>query len=278
MKNIKKNILYTLIFAGIFFGASCLKKQNLEEESLGFSVPPQEIAAALESGFGELDYNQIKVNEKSSIILTQAIQDGSPQTLEQQDITIQSVTNAPSYLQLDFLAKTIQYSGGSTNEDIRVWNKVFTKYSGYAFAAQNSQINAQSDLDEPLFMFQIIQNLALGSCYEDSSSYPESCHNLQVSDVNYKVPPIAANQHGCADIHNCFIPAKRIEFDLVQKYNLESDGKPKRIHYTLVLSPHVPFNSRVLKYCSRTLYDIPGIPQKVLADLCYTVNNYTFGQ
>ncbi len=88
----------------------------------------------------------------------------------------------------------------------------------------------------------------------------------------------AAYQHSCTDIYNCLIKAKRVEFDLVRKYELESDGKPKRIHYTLILSKQVPFTSRVLRYCTRTLYEIPGATQKILADLCYNVNNYTFGQ
>ncbi|MBY0553714.1 hypothetical protein K2P97_04240 [bacterium] len=282
MKNftlLKKRIILTGIFVAIFFGASCLKKQNLEEESFGDAVPPESVAQALSDGFGPIDYNDMKPNEVSSIVLTQSIQEGNSQTIEQQDVTIQSINNTSTYLQLNVLATTISYNGGGqTSQSTRQWSKVFQKYSGFALSAkQNEQATAQADVNEPMYMFQVVQNLALGSCYNEGN-YPETCHNLVVTDINYKVPSSSAHQHACADIYNCLIPAKKIEFDLIRKYELESDGKPKRIHYTLILSPHVPFSSRLLRYCTRSLYDIQGVPQKVLADICYNVNSYTFGQ
>ncbi|MEK6629036.1 MAG: hypothetical protein AABY53_10460 [Bdellovibrionota bacterium] len=278
----KKTAITLFVFTLIFFGASCLKKQNLEVENLGSPVPPEQIAAALSDGFGVINYSDIKVNEQSSIVLSQTIQDGATQVLEQQDVTIQAVNNNSATLELNVLANTLKYSGGNTTQSTRIWNKVFTKYSGYAFsmnqnADQNAQTNAATDAEEPMYMFQVIQNLALGSCYDDGN-YPETCHNLVTSEIDYKVPPGAAHQHACLDIYNCFIKAKKIEFDLIRKYDLESDGKPKRIHYTLILTQQTPFLSKVLRYCTRSLYDIPGVPQKILADLCYNVNNYSFGQ
>jgi|GEM_PF-4579729 len=274
----KRNLIGTIIFVTIFLGASCLKKQNLEIENLSAPVPPEQIAAALSEGFGVINYNDIKVNEKTSIVLSQTIQEGGVQVLEQQDVTIQGVNNNSTALELNVLAKTLKYSGGNTTESTRVWNKVFTKYSGYALSMnQNAQANNATNIDEPMYMFQVIQSLALGSCYDDGN-YPETCHNLLVTDVNYRVPPGTAHQHACLDIYNCFIKAKKIEFDLIRKYEIESDGKPKRIHITLVLTQQTPFTSKVLRYCTRSLYDIPGVPQKILADLCYAVNSYTFGQ
>ena len=282
MKYFKQNILskilvLSIIFSVVFFGASCLKKQNLEEEILGAAVPPEQIAAALGDGFGMINYNDIKVNEKSSIVLSQTIQDGVTQVLEQQDVTIQSVNNNSSTLELSVFAKTLKYSGGNTTESSRIWNKIFTKYSGYAFSMNQDVHSTATDVGEPMYMFQVLQNLALGSCYDDGN-YPETCYNLKITLINYKVPSGSAYQHDCVDVFNCFIKAKKVEFDLVRKYELESDGKPKRIHYTLILTQQTPFLSKVLRYCTRSLYDIPGVPQKILADLCYNVNSYTFGQ
>ncbi len=273
---VTKNIVLSIIFTAIFFGASCLKKQNLVEESLGTTVPPAQIAAALSDGFGIINYSDMKVNEKSSIVLSQTIQDGATQVLEQQDVTIQSINNNSATLELGVLAKTLKYSGGNTTEVSRVWNKVFHKYSGYAFSMEQNASTAATDVGEPMYMFQVIQTLALGSCYDDGN-YPETCHNLVVTPVDYKVPSGSAYQHACADVFNCYIKAKKIEFDLIRKYELESDGKPKRIHYSLLLTQQAPFTSKVLRYCTRSLYDIPGVPQKILADLCYNVNSYTFG-
>lgn len=272
-----KKIILAVILAGLVFGASCLKKLDLTDEVLGATVAPELIAAALGDGFGVIDYNDIKVNEKSSIVLSQTIQDGATQVLEQQDVTVQSVNNNPTTLELGVLSRILTYSGGNTTETSRFWNKVFYKYSGYAFSMNQGAQTTATDVAEPMYMFQVLQNLALGSCYDDGN-YPETCHNLVVTDIDYRVPSAAAYQHACADIYNCLIKAKRVEFDLVRKYELESDGKPKRIHYSLILTKQVPFTSRVLRYCTRTLYEIPGLSQKILADLCYSVNNYTFGQ
>lgn len=276
-KNAFKFSLASAVFIFVFFGASCLKKQNLEEDYLSTTVSPDSIAAALGDGFGPIDYNDMKSNEYSSIVLTQTIQDGTPQTIEQQDVTLQQVNNAAEYLQLDFLATKITYSGGQSSQSTRQWSKIFTKYGGFAFSLNHEQATTAADVNEPLFMFQVVQNLALGSCY-DEGNYPETCHNLLVQEIDFKVPSSAAHLHNCPDIYNCTIKAKQVEFDLIRKYELESDGKPKRIHYTLILSKEVPFTSKVLKYCTRSLYDIEGVPQKILADLCYKVNGYTFGQ
>jgi hypothetical protein len=277
MNKLIKKIALVSIFTAILFGASCLKKQNLEEDNLSIPIPGEQIAAAISEGYGPINYNDMKPNEVSSLVLTQAIQDSSPQTLEQQDVTIQSINNTATQLELNVIATTTKYSGAQTSQSTRAWNRIFKKYSGFALS-MNPEAQAQAlEANEPMYMFQIIQNLALGSCY-DEGSYPETCHNLAVTDLNYKVPTAAAYQHACADIHNCYVKAKRVEFDLIRKYELESDGKPKRIHYTLILSKEVPFSSKVLRYCTRSLYDIPNVPQKVLADLCYNVNNYTFGR
>lgn len=264
-----KNVIISLVFGTIILAASCLKKQNLEEEIFSSAVPPEEIASALGEGFGSINYSDIKVNEKSSLVLTQSIQDGSAIPIEQQDITISYIDNSATALELKLLAKIFTPSLGADVAPTE-WNPVFTKYGGFALATN-------STTSGPLYMFQTFQNLALGSCYDDGN-YPESCHNLVVTNINYRVPSSAAYQHTCTDIYNCYIPAKKVEFDMIRKYEFESDGKPRRIHHTMILSQHVPFLSRVLSYCTRALYDIEGVPQKILADLCYNVNNYTFGQ
>lgn len=276
-----KNSVSFIIISAIFFGASCLKKQNLEEDNLGAVIPPEQIAAAISNGlglannarmstgFGLMNYDEIKANETTSITLSQTIQDGVTQNIEQQNVTILEVHNTDSQLEIQALAK-IFTPPDTTNTAASVFPIFFTKYQGYAFRNTSSS-------DGPIFLFQVIQSLALNSCY-DEGDYPETCHNLTVVDYDHKVPFSLASQHPSCDTNptNCYIKAKRIEFDLIRKYEIESDGKPKRIHYTLELSQEVPFTAKVLRYCTRTLYDITGVPQKILADLCYSVNNYTF--
>ncbi len=276
MKPLHKKLAISFIVAGILFGASCLKKSDLEAESLGDAVAPEEVALALGTGFGFIDYDDIKVGDESSLILTQTLQDGSPQMIEKQDFRVEQVVNTDASLKLSVFGTITEYNGTSSETSTpRLWEKTFTKYSGYAFSASDRAEANAADVNEPLFLFKVLQSLALGSCY-DEGNYPETCHNLAVTDFDYQVSPSLAAQHNCADAYKCFITATKVEFDLVRKYEIESDGRARRIHFTFVLSKEVPFTSRVLQYCSRALYDVTGVSQKILADLCYNVNSYTF--
>ena len=263
-----KNVKFILILAITFLLASCLKKTDLNDDDLGDAVAPELIADALGEGFGTINYSDIKAGEKTRIVYTQALQAGSAQPVLQQDITINSVSNDPTKLEINLTADTTDLSDNSTEND--TLTKSFTKYSGYAFADDNT--------DNTLFLFETLQNIALGACY-NQGSYPETCHNLVSQDISFRVSASLATQHPtlCPDVNNCSLPAKQVDFDLVRHYEFESDGKPRRIHYTLILSREVPFTSRVLKYCTRSLYTLEGYSQKVLADLCYSVNSYTFG-
>ena len=277
LSRLQKRSLITIVSLGILFGASCLKKQNLLVEDLGAAVSAEEIANALDQAFGPINYSDMKTNEMTDIVVSQRIQDGAAQNLEEQNISIQSIDNQANYLEIKSHSIMTAFSSSGNVTDERDWDQTFPKYSGFAFSAStDAHQTATSDLSAPIFTFKLVQGIAMGSCF-DGGTYPETCHNLSVVDLDYPVPTVAAPQHNCADVYNCFVKAKKIEFDLLQKYATEADGSARRIHYTLIISPEVPFTSRVLKYCTRALYDITGVPQKVLADVCYDVNKYSFG-
>ena len=273
--------LLTLVGLGILFGASCLKKQNLLAEDLGSAVSSQEIANALDAAFGPIVYTDMKVNEMTDIVVSQRVLEGPVQNLQEQNIVIKGINDQPNYLQIQSTTAMTTFSSAGNTTDVRDWDQYFPKYSGFAFSmGQSGSVHQQSDiadLSAPIFMFKLVQSLALASCY-DGGTYPETCHNLSVKDVDFHVPAISASQHNCADLYECYIPAKHIEFDLLQKYNLEADGSPRRVHYSLTISQAVPFTSRVLEYCTRALYDVTGASTKVMADVCYKVNKYSFAQ
>ncbi|MGZ3724925.1 MAG: hypothetical protein ACXWQQ_03965 [Pseudobdellovibrio sp.] len=278
LTRIQKRSLVTIVVLGILFGASCLKKSNLMVEDLGTAVSAEDVANTLDQAFGPIAYGDMKSNEMTDIVVSQRVEEGAVQNLEEQNITIQSIVDQTSSLEIK--SHTIMTSFASTGNvvDERDWDQVFPKYSGFAFSTSTDAHQAAgSDLSAPIFTFKLVQSLAMGSCY-DGGTYPESCYNLTTTDLDYPAPVIAAPQLGCSDPYNCTVKAKQIEFDMLQKYVTESDGSPRRIHYTLIISSQVPFTSRVLKYCTRALYDIAGVPQKVLADICYDVNKYSFGQ
>lgn len=295
----RKRLALLLIAIGIATAASCLKKTDLQVDDLGSAIEAQAIALALDDAFGPIDYDSIRNDEMTDLVISQRIQDGAVQNVQEQNITVKGIENTSSYLRIISHTIMTTFSSSGNIVDERDWDQYFPKYNGFAFSAPSQPSTASTsdstesaqtaaiqskgevtqsatgDLDAPLYMFKMIQSLALASCY-DGGTYPETCHNLSVVDSDWKVPAVSANQHGCSDPYNCYVKAKRIEFDLLQKYNLDADGKPRRVHYSLVLSQEVPFTSRVLEYCTRALYDI-GADQKVLADMCYKVNRYSFG-
>jgi hypothetical protein len=305
VKITRKRIFLSLIALGIATAASCLKKTDLQVDDLGSALEAQDIANALDNAFGPIDYNEIKSNEMTDIVVSQSLQAGTPQNLEDQFITIKSINNIDAYLEIQSHAVMTSFSSSGNVVDERDWDQYFPKYNGFAFSppaqkltttSTNQNMTAQQaalatktatvsqgisqmasgDLQGPIFTFQLVQSLALASC-QDSGSYPETCYNLSVTDIDWQVPPASASQHNCGDLYNCFIKAKRVEFDMLQNYNLDSEGKPRRVHYSLVISQAVPFTSRVLEYCTRALYQLSGVDQKVMADICYKVNRYSFG-
>ena len=249
---------------------SCLKKTDLSQDDLGPAINPIEMTKTLGAGFGSFNYNDIKPGEFTSVLQSQRIQDSVNQNLQQEGITVDSMINDSEKLFLDLIVQKEEYSAGQTSQSTVKWPLTFNKAS-----AKSTMAQAQGAASPPVLIFLTFQSLAFGSCY-DEGKYPETCHRLTTKDIQYKVPVAAMNQHNCTDPTNCFIPAKKIEFDMISKYATDKDGKPVRTHYTLVLSPHVPFLSRVLQICSRGIYEVSN-DQKILADICYTVNNYAAG-
>ena len=249
---------------------SCLKKMDLSQDDLGPAVDPIELTKALGTGFGTFDYNEIKKDEFTSVLYSQRIQDSVNQNIQQEGITVDAITNDSEKLALDVIVQKEEYSGGQTSQSTVKWPLIFKKGS-----AKSNSVEIQDNARPPVLTFLTFQSLAFGSCY-DEGDFPESCHKLTSTDIQYKVPPADITQHNCVDPNECYIPAKKVEFDMISKYALDKDGKPLRTHYTLVLSPHVPFLSRVLKICTRGIYEMSSANQKILADICYTVNNYKF--
>ena len=278
------NIILTTTL--LFTLTSCLKKQDLSSEDLGPAINPDELSKAVAKGFGPYDYNDIKPNERSSYTKTQTIQDTSSSPVEQQDITVNSVENTSDALNWDLTVALTSYAGGQSSLMVRNWNTPIQK----RYAQLNSQqIDTQkaeslprsfSTFESTGFMPTILflqwPALVFGSC-RDEGKLPETCHNLQVTEFQYRVPKNAAGQHNCTKPETCFVTAQKIEFDLIQKAVIDQDGKPRRTHFSMILSPEVPFFSRFLQLCTRSLYEVSGLSSKILADQCYTINDYAFG-
>lgn len=272
--DMKKIVLFCLSVGFLFTTTSCLKKQNLADDNLGPAIEPMQLTKTLGAAVGSYSYNDMKNDEVNTILVSQRIQDSVVQNLEQQTITVKQVSNTVDKLSLDLIVSNEVYSGGQSSQSAYEWTHDFLKGSASA-TSLSKQVKA-SDAN-PLLLFLEFETIAFGICY-DSGNNPETCHQLISEDIQYQVPFAAAAQYECADTTHCFIPAKRIQFDRVLKTQVDKDGKPRRIHYTLVVSGSTPFLSHVLQLCTRSLYTMTSSDQKILADVCYTVNNYAFGK
>ena len=255
------------------FNTSCLKKQDLNKEDLGPAFTHQELSKAMADGFGTLDYGSIKANEFSTFVLTQRIQDSFMQTVEQQDMTITKSTITAEKLTLDMVVARTVFSGGqSLPQAPRAWTEVFN----FSSMQSESVVNTKSDIQRPTYLFLYFQYFAFGSCNAEGDS-AESCYGLTTTDLKYRVPPAATEQHGCSSSSDCFINARKIEYDTISKTQVDKDGKARRTHFTFVLSKEVPFLFRVLQFCQRGLYEVTNSQQKVVVDQCFDIANYTFG-
>lgn len=272
-----KVLIFILSASFALTTTSCLKKQDLSSEDLGPAIQPMQLTKAMGEGYGSYDFNEIKKDEFSSLMYSWRLQDSMTQNVWQQGMTVKESINTVDSLKLDVIVQKDTYSNGQTSQSTRDWPLEFTKNAGVNSTSTKKLVTMATDPDAPKLMFLFFQGYAFGSCY-DSGTDPQTCHNLSVTDVQYRVPPAAAVQQKCDDVTNCFVPAKKIEYDMLEKAYLDKNGNPNRSHVTMVLSPHVPFLSRFLKLCVRSLFDFTGSNQQTLADVCYTVNNFASGQ
>ncbi|MBC7421599.1 MAG: hypothetical protein H7328_12800 [Bdellovibrio sp.] len=275
----KKNITTALLIAAILsFNMSCMKKQNLDDDNLGDPIKPAALLSAISDGLGTYSYD-IKQDESSSYVLSQSVQAGTPYNLEQQDLTVTAVVATNTSIKFDSLVTKTIYSDNQTSQSIpRSWSYQI----GSDPATQNSkksdeEAKPNAELEPPLYLFRMLESVAYTSC-EAEGENAAACYQLHFVDFKLRVSPSMATQHQCANVNQCYIEARKIEFDTVSYKVLDKDNKPLRIHYTMTISKDVPFLSKMLQLCYRRLYTITSSQQKVMADTCYSVNNYTFGR
>lgn len=272
MKNLSVLLLISFVFS---FNMSCMKKQNLDDDNLGDPITQESLVSAISDGVGVYDYG-IKKDESSSFVITQSVQAGTPYNLEQQDMTIKEVVRTPETMRIDsFVTKTI-FSDSQNSQSSREWSQTFNmgKSSPELVA---TAIKPAAEETGPFFLFRLLERMAFGSCQTEGED-AETCYKLQTSDIKLRVSPAIAPQHGCENVNQCYIDARKVEFDTVSSTVIDKDGKALRIHYTMIVSKDVPFLSKMMQLCYKRLYNISSSQQKVMADTCYTVNNYSFGK
>lgn len=268
--NMKNFLILALISIALTTNTSCMKKQDLENEDLGPAITPTEFTKTLISGYGSYDYNLIQPQEMNSLVTSVKIQDSISQVLEKQVLVVQNTDNQPDRFVLNMQVTREIYSDGQSSSSTHNEQITFNKSAA-------NLAKTLADKPEPsLLLFDEFISILISFCREQSTT-PTSCHRLTSNDIRLKVPTSQSSHHNCSDPNNCTISAKKIEFDLLKKFKVDQKGNPERSHYSMILSPEAPFMSRVLQLCSRGLTKFSNSNQPIVADVCYTVDNYSFG-
>ncbi len=100
------------------------------------------------------------------------------------------------------------------------------------------------------------------------------CGNLKTADELVDAPSGMKQQPNCAGLKDCKINLKRVSFDwsLVTKTGTETHTQ--KVNYSIALSPDLPFLSRVIEYCSRSLYALGNTGNKALVTICNRTKNF----
>lgn len=272
MKFSKLIIVSVLAFVA-FTQASCMKKQNLEDANLGPAVSADEVESKMAEGIGVLTPDDINRNESSSLMAVTTYEDSQSVKLFSQSLIVNSIVSdtTKTTFNLDYSKTDYLNSNQSFN------NFIYPLEFGTASDVESQSVKTRSQLTVkaadkvPFFMYRAFIAMAVFACREDKVT----CHNLTVVDSQMGLSPDLADPRICSDTLHCKIPVRKVEFDLVDNKELQSDGQPTRAHYTFVTSPNLPFFSKVLKYCVRGLVDMES--RKVLAEDCVSVNGFSVG-
>lgn len=271
--NMKLLILITALFV-ITTQTSCIEKQNLEESSLGPPVDAASVEEAMADGVGNLDFNDVKVNEGNAATAATTFEDSQVIKVFNQTLIVDSIVDNPDKLTINLnYSKQYFQNSNSSFSDVRypiVITKGNNALSSISNIGQNA-VQSKAEIESPFFLFSVYAYLAVSACREDQVT----CHNFKFTDSESKLNSQLAHPSICPNADQCFIPIREIEFDLIDRKVLDANGKPQRSHYTFVASKKLPFFSKVLSYCVRGLVDLGG--RKVLAEDCVNVNNFTVG-
>jgi len=270
-------IVLTALFV-VFTQTSCLKKQNLEDANLGPIVNADEVESKMAEGIGGLDPNDINRNESSNVTAVTTYEDSQSVKLFSQAINVSSITEmvvsgatvtrfALDYSKVDYLNSNQSFNNFAYNLDFGHSNDAVESQS----IKQRSDLSVKAADKVPFFMYRAFIAMAAFACREEKVT----CHNLTVVDSQMALSPDLADPRICSDTLHCKIPIRKVEYDLVDNNDIQTDGQPARTHYTFMMSSSLPFFSKVLQYCVRGLVQMEN--RKVLAEDCISVNGFSVG-
>lgn len=253
-KLLSKKLLLTLLLATAFI-SSCLKKQDLDDPQVGPALNPDEVTQKMMSDVGVFALDEMKKGEQSSIVQSQIIEETSVKQLFQQDTWIENVAT--------------QSNGDKTySVKMNLIDKQDSSNSSYGVPFTIASSDDLRKPESPLVLFYEFLNMSLFGCKQSGVT----CHNLSVSNEVFLLTPELAHDSICSNKDHCEVRIKTITMDMLKT---NSDGSKRKINYSFVVAPQLPFLSRVLKYCERTV--VKASPRNYLQEICLNVTNFRVG-
>jgi len=267
MNLMNKALIYILLILSLFFQISCLKKQNLEDGDLVAKADPSTIQEKMEEGAGGSLYSvDIRINESSSLSSTVTFADSQNIPYFDQVLTVDSASVSGTSIIFNLIYSKTNYSDASDSFTSKIYPFVLQSGNQSVISALNSKAASR-----PVFLMQYYADFS-----EMCKDTDYTCYNLSYSDSMIKLPTKLADKRICEDINNCIIPVRKVEFDIVNNKQIVA-GKPERAHVKFLVSHKLPYLSKVLNMCYRTLALYGNELKPIVREDCFGVTDFTIG-
>lgn len=279
MKNNLRGII--ILFISCTLLHACMKKQDLDSQDLGPAINSDDLQNKMSDSIGILNYGDLNKNEISTFTATTIFEETQINKRYKQELFVTNIVDTQARLTIDFSFNKQDFINSENSFSNQPYQMIIesaaTSVQNLALAARipramAQNVKAEGEAPVPFFLYRAYAYFAMKGCREDKVT----CHNLRTDTSKMYLRPELASPTVCADINNCLIDIKKVEFDMLDGTVATEDGRPYRTHYTFSVSPQLPFLSKVMSYCVRGLANNGN--RKVLAEDCMTVNNFSYGQ
>ncbi|MGZ3781894.1 MAG: hypothetical protein ACXVCY_14680 [Pseudobdellovibrionaceae bacterium] len=295
IKNWKK---ITLVLVSSSTMLSCIK-DPVEEPII--PTTPAALQSALADGWGHADPATMQPNDFLFQETEQKIEtDPNPFYVLQEGITISKKDETSTDYIYTFLYQTRvikrdQESPAATREDHRTVAKpnasaatMVTSSDPMNFIKplQRNTIKAMAEDYQMTLGFEKLYSLAY-ACTKSAAldkyckdqlkveSCEIECSNLKSTEQTVPAPDLIKAQDNCAGYENCTLHTKKISFDWTIALKNGQTIEKQKVNYSVILSPDLPFFSRMTEYCYRQLVTVQN--QKLLVNTCTKLKNFKKG-
>lgn len=289
---LKNTILVALLVASV----GCIKQPELDDDD-GPVFESNVVQNAMADAWGEADPGtEIRLNEFSYTELSQRVH-GVPAYDPARVMYLEGLTVTNRDVKTDDIEyKIVQQVSDRTGTESKVSS---TEYQVSVPRMDNTiqsttlesavKNYSASDLKPMSLSFgvQIVSALAHAcaksstwdaDCAEIKADKCElTCHNLVIKTETVDAPKLVQERANCEGIADCKIRTVKVSFDQVLKIKRGEATEKSKVGYSVVISPDVPYLSRLMSQCSRRLLTVSASNQKVLGEVCNDVKDFTAG-